>query len=71
MLLFIACLALIVGIMLDAIDFLPFMVLLLSVLAFLSAIFLMMAYGTDMMLLAMVMMGSIGMATTWRDIEPI
>jgi hypothetical protein len=65
---FIACVALVVGIMLDAIDFLPFIVMLLSLLAMLSAIFLMMAYGTNVMMLAMVCLGALGLASTWRQV---
>ena len=68
MFLFIACVALIIGIMLDAIDFLPFMVMLLSLLALLSAIFLMMAYGTNVLMLGMVCLGALGLATTWREV---
>lgn len=68
MFLFTACVALIIGIMLDAIDFLPFMVMLVSLLALLSAIFLMMAYGTNIMMLAMVCLGAIGLVSTWRGV---
>ncbi|MCJ7662534.1 MAG: hypothetical protein MUO67_25600 [Anaerolineales bacterium] len=52
--------------MVDAIDFLPFMVMLLSLLALLSAIFLMMAYSTDVMMLPMACLGVLGVATTWH-----
>jgi hypothetical protein len=65
---FIACVALIVGIMLDAIDFLPFIVMLLSLLAQLSAIFLMMTYGPNAMMLATVCLGALGLASTWSQV---
>jgi len=68
MFLLIACVALIIGIMLDAIDFLPFIVMLLSLLALLSAIFLMMAYDTNVMMLGTVCLGALGLATTWREV---
>ena len=54
----IACVALIVGIMLDAIDFLPFMVMLLSLMVLLSAVFMIVAYGTKVMMLSMVCLGA-------------
>ena len=62
----IACVALIVGIILDAIDFLPFMVMLLSLLVLLSTVFMIVAYGTNVMMLSMVCLGALGLATTWR-----
>ena len=69
--LFIACVALIVGIMLEAIDFLPFMVMLLSLLALLSAIFLMMAYGSNVMMLSMALLEVLGVTTTWQQVAAI
>ena len=65
---FIACVALVVGIMLDAIDFLPFIGMLLSLLALLSAIFLMMANGVNPMMLATVCLGVIGLGATWHSV---
>ena len=64
----IACVALIVGIMVDAIDFLPFMVMLLSLLALLSAVFMIVTYGTNVMMLSMVCLGALGLVTTWREV---
>ena len=65
---FIACVALIVGIMLEAIDFLPFMVMMLSLLALLSAIFLMMAYDSNVMMLPEACLVVLGVTTTWQQV---
>ena len=54
--------------MLEAIDFLPFMVMMLSLLALLSAIFLMMAYGNNVMMLSMALLEILGVTTTWQQI---
>jgi len=59
---------LIVGILIDAIDFLPFMVMPLSLRALLSAIFLMTAYGTNFMMLLIACLVVLGVTTTWHQV---
>ena len=71
MFILIICITLVIGIMLDALDFLPLIVFLLSTTAIFFAVFLIMAYGADLMLLAMLFMGVFGLISSWRNVAPV
>jgi len=68
LLLIIDCFPLIIGIMLEAIDFLLLLVMLLSLLALRSAISLKTTFGTNAMILSIACLRVLGLATTWRQV---